>query len=156
MANVTFPFPFPEHLITLLPEMIVAVLAMVLLLIDVFITKGNKITAYLAILTTLLAAVATWSLQSSEVLVAFYGFFVFDQFVGNAGIGGNDKNPVIKAATLILTQEDVVQNRIRIRDRGAADFFDSVNILHIFRHNDSREMCRTLRMSADTAINLLL
>jgi len=80
MANVTFPFPFPEHLITLLPEMIVAVLAMALLLIDVFITKGSKITAYLAIMVTVIAGVATWSLQSSEVLVAFYGFFVFDPF----------------------------------------------------------------------------
>ncbi|PJA33385.1 MAG: NADH-quinone oxidoreductase subunit NuoN [Zetaproteobacteria bacterium CG_4_9_14_3_um_filter_53_7] len=80
MANVTFPFPFPEHLITLLPEMIVAVMAMALLLIDVFITKGSKVTAYLAILTTIIAAAATVSLQSSEVLVAFYGMFVFDPF----------------------------------------------------------------------------
>ena len=80
MANVTFPFPFPEHLITLLPEMIVAILAMALLLIDVFITKGSKTTAYLAILTTIIAGVATWMLQSPEPLVAFYGFFVFDPF----------------------------------------------------------------------------
>ncbi|ATX82657.1 NADH dehydrogenase subunit N [Mariprofundus ferrinatatus] len=80
MANVTFPFPFPDHLITLLPEMIVAIMAMALLLIDVFITKGSKVTAYLAILTTIVAGVATVSLQSSEPLVAFYGFFVFDSF----------------------------------------------------------------------------
>ncbi len=80
MANVTFPFPFPEHLITLLPEMIVAVMAMALLLIDVFITKGGRMTAYLAILTTVVAGIATAALQSGEALVAFYGFFVFDPF----------------------------------------------------------------------------
>ena len=39
MANVTFPFPFPEHLITLLPEMIVAIMAMFLLLFDVCVSK---------------------------------------------------------------------------------------------------------------------
>lgn len=80
MANVTFPFPFPEHLITLLPEMIVAVMAMALLLIDVFVTKGGRVTAYLAILVTVVAGIATAALQSGETLVAFYGFFVFDPF----------------------------------------------------------------------------
>jgi len=80
MANVTFPFPFPDHLITLLPEMIVAIMAMALLLIDVFITKGSKVTAYLAILTTIAAGFATYMLQGPEPLVAFYGFFVFDAF----------------------------------------------------------------------------
>ncbi|MBL4775355.1 MAG: NADH-quinone oxidoreductase subunit N [Mariprofundus sp.] len=80
MANVTFPFPFPDHLIMLLPEMIVAIMAMALLLIDVFITKGSKTTAYLAVLTTIIAAFATWMLQSPDAVTAFYGFFVFDTF----------------------------------------------------------------------------
>jgi len=81
MANVTFPFPFPDHLITLLPEMIVAVLAMALLLLDLFISKENKIwTAYLAIMTVVVAAIATIQLYPSGTIEAFYGFFVFDPF----------------------------------------------------------------------------
>ncbi len=81
MANVTFPFPFPDHLIVLLPEMIVAVLAMALLLADLFIAKENKVwTAYLAIITIVVAAFATLNLSSGETIHAFYGFFVFDPF----------------------------------------------------------------------------
>lgn len=80
MANVTFPFPFPEHLITLLPEMIVAVIAMALLLIDVFITKGSKVMAWLSVATIVAAAVALLQLQSGETVTAFYGYFVFDPY----------------------------------------------------------------------------
>jgi NADH-quinone oxidoreductase subunit N len=81
MANVTFPFPFPEHLITLLPEIIVAIMAMFLLLFDVFVSKERKtITPYLAILTVIVAGIGTTCLRPEETLVAFYGFFVFDQF----------------------------------------------------------------------------
>ena len=81
MANVTFPFPFPEHLITLLPEIIVAVMAMFLLLFDLFLPRERKnLTAYLAILTTVIAGIVTMNLSAAEPLVAFYGFFVFDQF----------------------------------------------------------------------------
>ncbi|HXH71275.1 MAG TPA: NADH-quinone oxidoreductase subunit N, partial [Mariprofundaceae bacterium] len=81
MANVTFPFPFPEHLLALLPEMIVAVAAMALLLLDLFIPKGRKaLTAYLAMLTAIVAACATWQVTASEPLVAFYGYFVLDPF----------------------------------------------------------------------------
>jgi len=81
MANVTFPFPFPDHLITLLPEMIVAVLAMALLLLDLFIAKENKVwTAYLAIMTIVIAAIATIQLYPAGTIEAFYGFFVFDPF----------------------------------------------------------------------------
>ncbi|MDQ6969128.1 MAG: NADH-quinone oxidoreductase subunit N [Mariprofundus sp.] len=81
MANVTFPFPFPDHLITLLPEMIVAILAMALLLLDLFISKENKVwTAYLAIMTIVAAAIATIQLYPAGSIEAFYGFFVFDPF----------------------------------------------------------------------------
>ena len=81
MANVTFPFPFPEHLITLLPEMIVAIMAMFLLLFDVFVSKERRtLTPYLAILTVIVAGIGTTCLRPEETLVAFYGFFVFDQF----------------------------------------------------------------------------
>ena len=81
MANVTFPYPFPDHLITLLPEIIVAVMAMFLLLFDLFLSKEKKVvTAYLAMLTAVVAGIATFSLGGGEPLTAFYGFFVFDQF----------------------------------------------------------------------------
>jgi len=42
MANVVFPFPFPEHLIALMPEMFVAVAAMALLLIDLLSIRIRK------------------------------------------------------------------------------------------------------------------
>jgi len=81
MANVTFPFPFPDHLIVLLPEIIVAILAMALLLVDLFIAKENKVwTAYLAIVSIVIAAFATLQLSSGVTIHAFYGFFVFDPF----------------------------------------------------------------------------
>lgn len=81
MANVTFPFPFPEHLITLLPEMLVAIMAMFLLLFDLFLSRERKnVTAYLAILTVVAAGIATMNLKAADPLVAFYGFFVFDHF----------------------------------------------------------------------------
>jgi len=81
MANVVFPFPFPEHLMALLPEMFVAVLAMALLLIDLFIEKDKKyITAYASIATSLIAAFLSVKVMMPETVVAFYGFFVLDQF----------------------------------------------------------------------------
>ncbi len=81
MANVVFPFPFPEHLMALMPEIFAAVSAMALLLIDLFIAKEQKaITAYAAIAISLVAAVASVCVMASETLVAFYGFFVLDQF----------------------------------------------------------------------------
>ncbi len=81
MANVVFPFPFPEHLIALMPEIFVAVAAMALLLIDLFIDKDKKvITAYAAIAVTLVAALLSVKVMMPEVVTAFYGFFVLDQF----------------------------------------------------------------------------
>ncbi|TLS68208.1 NADH-quinone oxidoreductase subunit N [Mariprofundus erugo] len=81
MANVTFPFPFPEHLSSLMPEMFVAVIAMALLLLDLFIPREKKcITAYIAIATASVAALLCVSVNPAEPLVGFYGFFVLDQF----------------------------------------------------------------------------
>jgi len=81
MANVTFPFPFPEHLLALLPEMIIAVMAMFLLLFDLFVSKERKcVTAYLSALTMLVAGAATLYVMTPETQVAFYGFFVLDHF----------------------------------------------------------------------------
>ena len=81
MANVTFPFPFPEHLIALLPEMVVAVMAMFLLLFDLFIPKERKaLTAWLATATAIIAGVASLQVMGADTMVAFYGMFVLDPF----------------------------------------------------------------------------
>ncbi len=81
MANVTFPFPFPEHLLALLPEMVVAVLAMALLLLDLFVPRERKsLTAWLSALTMVAAGAATLYVMTPETQVAFYGFFVLDDF----------------------------------------------------------------------------
>jgi len=81
MANVVFPFPFPEHLFVLMPEIFVAIAAMALLLIDLFIEKDKKaITAYASIATSLVAALLSVKVMMPETVVAFYGFFVLDQF----------------------------------------------------------------------------
>ncbi|RMH61619.1 MAG: NADH-quinone oxidoreductase subunit N [Zetaproteobacteria bacterium] len=85
MANVSFPFPFPEHLQALLPEMIVAVLAMALLLIDVFIPRDKKsITAWLSVAVVVIALLATLGQSGPERLLAFYGMFVLDPFASFA------------------------------------------------------------------------
>ncbi|MCF7822426.1 MAG: NADH:ubiquinone oxidoreductase subunit 2, partial [Mariprofundaceae bacterium] len=79
MANVTFPFPFPENLELLLPEMIIALMAMAILLIDLFIPKEKKsVNAWLAMATCIVAAVVTVNVSGPEPLIAFYGFFVLD------------------------------------------------------------------------------
>ena len=81
MANVVFPFPFPDHLILLLPEMFVAVAAMALLLIDLFIEQNKKcITAYASIVVSVIAALLSVKVMAPETTTAFYGFFVLDQF----------------------------------------------------------------------------
>jgi NADH-quinone oxidoreductase subunit N len=85
MANVTFPFPFPENLELLLPEMIIAIMAMTILLFDLFVPKEKKkITAWLAIGTCIAAAVAAVNVTGPAAMTAFYGFFVLDPFAGFA------------------------------------------------------------------------
>jgi len=81
MANVTFPFPFPEHLIALLPEMVVAVMAMFLLLFDLFVPKERKsLTAWLAAATAIIGGFAALQVMGADTMVAFYGMFVLDPF----------------------------------------------------------------------------
>jgi len=81
MANVTFPFPFPEHLIALLPEMVVAVMAMFLLLFDLFVPKERKaLTAWLATATAIAGGFAALQVMGADSMVAFYGMFVLDPF----------------------------------------------------------------------------
>ncbi len=81
MANVTFPFPFPANMEILLPEIIIAVMAMVILLFDLFVSKEKKqISAWLAIATCIAAAITTVNVTGSESMMTFYGFFVQDYF----------------------------------------------------------------------------
>jgi len=85
MANVTFPFPFPANLEILLPEIIIALMAMAILLIDLFIPKERKqISAWLAIITCIVAAFVTLNVTTSEAVTTFYGFFVLDPFAAFA------------------------------------------------------------------------
>ena len=52
MAEVVFPFPFPQHLELILPEIILALMAMVVLMMSVFVSeKRQHITAGVAIAT---------------------------------------------------------------------------------------------------------
>lgn len=85
MANVTFPFPFPQHLELMWPEIIIAVMAMAILLFDVFARKGSeRITAWLSIATCVAAGAAVIALTPSGPLTTFYGYFVMDPFAGFA------------------------------------------------------------------------
>lgn len=81
MANVIFPFPFPANLEIILPEIIIAVMAMAILLLDLFLPKEKKqISAWLAMATCIVAAVVTVNVSGPEPLTTFYGFFVLDPF----------------------------------------------------------------------------
>ncbi|OIO71526.1 MAG: NADH-quinone oxidoreductase subunit NuoN [Zetaproteobacteria bacterium CG_4_9_14_3_um_filter_49_83] len=79
MANATFPFP--ENLWIMIPEMIIAVMAMTLLLVDLFVAKDKKyLIAYATIASCVLAIVALLNIQSADGLMTFYGYFVYDPF----------------------------------------------------------------------------
>ncbi len=81
MANVTFPFPFPQHLELMLPEIIIAVMAMTLLIWDLFLGKDKKSwIAYATIATCLATAFATVQVTTGGALTTFYGYFVMDPF----------------------------------------------------------------------------
>ncbi len=79
MVNVTFPFP--QHLDVMLPEIIIAVMAMVLLMWDLVLPKAKKHwIAYIAILTCIVTACVTVQVSSGQPLTTFYGYFVLDPF----------------------------------------------------------------------------
>ncbi|MDQ6968328.1 MAG: NADH-quinone oxidoreductase subunit N [Mariprofundaceae bacterium] len=81
MANVTFPFPFPQHLELMLPEIIIAIMAMTLLIWDLFLGKDKKAwIAYATIATCIGAAFATLYITTGTPLTTFYGYFVMDPF----------------------------------------------------------------------------
>ncbi|MDQ6955423.1 MAG: NADH-quinone oxidoreductase subunit NuoN [Mariprofundaceae bacterium] len=85
MANVTLPFPFPQHLELILPEMIIAVMAMALLMWDIFLPKSKKNwIAYATIATCMVTAYATILLTPAASMTTFYGYFVMDPFASFA------------------------------------------------------------------------
>ncbi|MDX8397206.1 MAG: NADH-quinone oxidoreductase subunit N [Mariprofundaceae bacterium] len=81
MANVTFPFPFPQHLELMLPEIMIAVMAMALLMWDIFLAKDKKVwIGYAAIATCIATAYAVVQVTTVDPLTTFYGYFVLDPF----------------------------------------------------------------------------
>jgi NADH-quinone oxidoreductase subunit N len=82
MTQVTFPLP---DVTPLIPEMFVAVMAMAILLWDLFLPKERKQwSAYAAMATCAVAAALTLKLASPDSVSAFYGFFVLDPFASYA------------------------------------------------------------------------
>lgn len=83
MVNATFPFPTNLELI--LPEVILAVMAMAILLIDVFTTRGrNNTAAWLSLATCAVVAYSILQVSASEATETFYGYFVLDPFAAFA------------------------------------------------------------------------
>jgi len=80
MAEISFPFPFP-NIWPLVPEIIVALAACGILLLDVFMPSERRHwSGFAAIITCLIAAAAGLSLSGPTQVEAFYGFFVLDPF----------------------------------------------------------------------------
>ncbi len=79
-VNINMPVIAP-----LIPEMFVAVMAMVILIGDLFLAKEHKVwSGYLAILTCVVAGFLTFSMSPSHAVTAFYGLFVLDPFASYA------------------------------------------------------------------------
>ncbi len=85
MANITFPFPYPENLGIILPEILLAVLAMALLLWDLFVPKEKKsLVAWAAVGACVITLLALLRLPAVDSLQTFYGYFVLDPFAAYA------------------------------------------------------------------------
>ncbi|MDQ6964788.1 MAG: NADH-quinone oxidoreductase subunit N, partial [Mariprofundales bacterium] len=81
MSKIQLPFPYPEHLAIMVPEMFVAVMAMAILLWSLFIPKERVyITAWMAIATCASAIPLLLSQASAIGMTTFYGFFILDPF----------------------------------------------------------------------------
>ncbi len=72
------------------------------------------------------------------------GFLVLQQHVGDAAIGGDDKDAVVEVFTATLADQDIVEHRIDIRHRCAADL---VNSVYSVRHRQAplRSTCMRRR-----------
>jgi len=78
MTPLNFPLP---NVVPLIPEMFVAVMGMVVLMLDLFLPKERKVIGgYLTILTCIIAGALTLQIGSGDTVMAFYGFFVQDPF----------------------------------------------------------------------------
>ncbi len=87
MADVVFPFPFPEHLDLILPEIIMAVMGMVVLLMSVFISKSKQnIVAWTSIVTCVVVAATVLNVAGQDVTTTFYGYFELDAFAAYAKV----------------------------------------------------------------------
>ncbi|MDQ6988861.1 MAG: NADH-quinone oxidoreductase subunit NuoN [Mariprofundaceae bacterium] len=85
MSEVTFPFPFPQHLELILPEIILATMAMVTLMMSVFLSPARQsIVAWVSIATCFVTAAAVLYASGSAGLTTFYGYFVLDPFAAFA------------------------------------------------------------------------
>lgn len=85
MADVAFPFPFPQHLELILPEIILAVMGMVVLLMSVFLSEAKQsIVAWVSIVTCIVVGVLVLNVSGSVVETTFYGYFVLDPFASYA------------------------------------------------------------------------
>ena len=81
MAEIVFPFPFPEHLDLIMPEMILASMGLVVLLMSVFISKSRQhIVAWTSIATCIAVAVSVASVSGQDATMTFYGYFELDAF----------------------------------------------------------------------------
>ncbi|MDQ7004778.1 MAG: NADH-quinone oxidoreductase subunit NuoN [Ghiorsea sp.] len=81
MAEIEFPFPFPEHLDLIMPEMILASMGLVVLMMSVFISKGRQqVVAWTSIATCIAVAYSVMSVSGQDVTMTFYGYFELDAF----------------------------------------------------------------------------
>jgi len=81
MAEVVFPFPFPENLELILPEIILAVMGMVVLLMSVFLSVSRQnIVAGFSIATVIAVGASVLYVSGSDASTTFYGYFVLDPF----------------------------------------------------------------------------
>lgn len=81
MAEVVFPFPFPENLELILPEIGLAVMGMVVLLMSVFLSASRQnIVAGVSIATLFAVGAAVLYVSGSDASTTFYGYFVLDPF----------------------------------------------------------------------------
>jgi len=82
MSAMNLPLP---NIVPLIPEMFVAVMGMVVLILDLFLAKDRKVLGgYIAIATCLVAGVMSFTMAPDKPVLAFYGFFVLDPFAAYA------------------------------------------------------------------------
>lgn len=95
-------------LLTALPEIVVLVMAMFILLLDLFLKPGNRYLVYVfAQVTLLLAAILTFATHTPDIRYAFSGLFVDDALAD-----------VLKLAIYLATSVTLVYTRSYLSLRG--------------------------------------